>query len=280
MLVIGGAGFIGGYVVREARARGHAVRVLDKNARGDAYACDIVAGAIFLDASIEWADVVVNLAGVLTESDTEGCMSVNVMGTLSVARASAARDKKLIYSSSAGIYGERRGRAHEALPPSPQNIYALSKLGGEFCVKHECEDATILRFFNVYGAGSRPPAVVPCFMRAAARRTAPVLNGDGRQVRDFIHAADVARAVVLAAESDSSGTFNVGSGRGTSMLVLYDMICEVCGSEPSAPVFTGARGGVALSVADTRHAERVLGFKAQIPLEEGLKMTRGIYAAI
>jgi UDP-glucose 4-epimerase len=204
-------------------------------------------------------------------ADPASTMTVNVAGTSNV--FTAARDagiRRVVYASSSSVYGDSQAlpkrEGEEGAPISP---YALSKQMDEELAEIFARlwRMTIvgLRYFNVYGPRQDPngpyAAVVPCFFAAVARGQPPVVYGDGEQRRDFTFVGDVVRANLLAATAEVRGSpvLNVGAGMLTSVNELAEAICRAMDKNSQAAV---------------EAAERVIGFRAAIGLDEGLRRTR------
>jgi UDP-glucose 4-epimerase len=234
-------------------------------------------------------DVVFHLAASVfpARSLAEPCEDAmtNIIGTLQVLdgcrRAGAGR---VVYASSAALYGEPRGvPVAEDSPPAPISPYGVSKLTAEqYCrlyARLYGLSAIALRYFTVYGSRQLPDSpysgVISRFADRAQRGLPLVIYGDGSQTRDFINVDDVVRANLLAARSTCGGAYNIGSGRATSVAELAASIsatvAELTG-RPQVPVDRGpARlGDIRHSVAAPDLAAQVLGFHAQVTLEEGL----------
>ncbi len=298
VVVTGGAGFIGSHLVERLAGRNRVV-VLDnfevgcvQNLAGTRARIEVVRGSV-LDSravarALAGADVVFHLAALTSvqESRSEPLRfaETNVLGTLNV--LSAAQDagiRRVVFASTAAIYGRSTGRLKETLPPNPLSPYAITKLAGEyFCQglsRVDGTDAIALRPFNVYGprqpADSPYASAVAKFCEAAARGTPATLYGDGSQTRDFVYVGDAADAFERTATSRpaSGRVINVGSGRETSVANLARLIGEIHG-RPLKVVRKPARSGeVRRSLADTALARTLLGFEARVPLEEGLRRT-------
>lgn len=291
VLVTGGAGFIGGYLVRALSELGFTVRVLDNFSRssftiedlgdvevivGDVRDYDVVARAT------RGVDVVVHLAALIDAFESfeipDVYLDVNVRGTLNICRASRSV-QTLIYASSAAVYGESSVPVSEDNPTRPISPYGASKLAGEAYVwaysKVNNYRPVILRIFNVYGPRQSRgySGVILEFVRRALRREPPVIYGDGLQTRDFIHVSDVVRAVVKAIErTNAIGVYNVGSGVPTRIVDLAYRILEITGLRDLKPVHASPRpGDIRESYADISRASKDLGFKPAIPLDDGLR---------
>lgn len=198
---------------------------------------------------------------------------VNDGGTACILDAAwSAGVRRVVLAGSAAVYGEGGERPlREEDPFDPRSPYAASKVAMEALGRvyaHRGMALTILRYFNVYGPGSTSQAVVPRFVRRATAGLPLEIEGDGHQLRDFVHVDDVARANVLALYGQA-GTINIGSGVGRSILELGQRVrahhvrCELR--------FVPAREQeLRKSVADIRRAQDLLGWVPRIELEEGL----------
>jgi len=206
--------------------------------------------------------------------------SVNVLGTIEVLEAARAHDTQVVFSSTGGaIYGECDGPAAESAERRPLAPYGVSKLAGEeylaaynrlYGTKH-----ISLRYGNVYGPRQDPhgeAGVVAIFLGALAHEQAPRIFGDGRQTRDYVYAGDVARAS-LAAAGHAGGVFNVGTSLETSVVELYELCRRVAGSTLEAIEAPARLGELQRSVLDVSLAERELGWRPEVTLEDGLRLT-------
>lgn len=298
VLVTGGAGFIGSHLASELAARGVRVDILDDFSSGSRrnlpanLSGDVIEGSVTdLDAcrkAVFGVDTVFHLAAQVSvpESvqDPIGADRVNSGGTLNV--LTAARDsgvKRVIFSSSAAIYGETSIEpVAETRLPGPVSPYGVQKLTGEhygrcFFANYGLETLA-LRYFNVYGPRQNPDApyaaVVPRFLDSILAGKRPVIYGDGEQVRDFCSVHDVVQANIKAATTDRrealGQVFNIASGRAISINNLASEFAAVTGKNVT-PVYGPARqGDVRYSSADIARAKAVLGFEPRVSLKEGL----------
>jgi dTDP-L-rhamnose 4-epimerase len=170
----------------------------------------------------------------------------------------------------------------EDAPLDPRSVYAATKLHQEhlcglFARENEGVDYTALRYHNVYGP--RMPRDTPyagvasIFRSSLAGDKPPLVFEDGHQIRDFVHVSDVARANLLALESDSGGVYNVASGKPRPLLDMARLLSEAAGPGAPAPEVTGQfrLGDVRHVFADSSRASEELGFSAEIELEEGMR---------
>jgi UDP-glucose 4-epimerase len=291
-IVTGGAGFIGSHVAEGLLARGDEVVVLDDLSSGKRE--NVPAGARLVEADIcdpqddlfaevkpelcfhlaAQADVRVSVA----RPDHDG--RINIIGTISLLQAALEHGTQIVFSSTGGaIYGECDGPAGEDAPRRPLAPYGVSKLAGEeYLAAYNRLHGTrhvSLRYGNVYGPRQDPhgeAGVVAIFFNRLAGGETPQIFGDGRQTRDYVYVGDVARATLSAAEVDG-GVYNVGTGRETSVLELFDLCRSVAGKDVE-PEFAPARPGeLQRSVLDASRAVDELGWRAEHGLGEGLRET-------
>ena len=292
-VVTGGAGFIGSHVAEALLARGDDVTVVDDLSNGKRenvpdrarlVVADIRDGGLGPVFDKARPEVVFHLAAqvdvrVSVERPAHDA-SVNVIGTVAVLEAARAVGAQVVFSSTGGaIYGECDGPAPESAERRPLAPYGVSKLAGEEYLAaynrlYETSNVS-LRYGNVYGPRQDPhgeAGVVAIFLGALAKGQAPRIFGDGLQTRDYTYAGDVARAS-LAAAGHAGGVFNVGTGLETSVVELYELCRTVSGSPLEAVEAPARLGELQRSVLDVSLAERELGWRAEVPLEEGLRLT-------
>jgi UDP-glucose 4-epimerase len=292
VVVTGGAGFIGSHVVDALVARGDEVAVVDSLATGkrenvsedaELHVRDIrePLGDLFDEVRPE---AVFHLAAqadvrVSVERPAEDA-TVNVLGTLQVLEAARRAAAQVVFSSTGGaIYGECDGPVTEAAPREPLSPYGTAKLAAEeylssynrlYGTKH-----VSLRYGNVYGPRQDPhgeAGVVAIFLGALSRGEQAYIFGDGLQTRDYVFVGDVARATVSALGQDG-GIFNVGTGRETSVVELYELCARVAGSDARAEHAPARLGELQRSVLDPELAASELGFRAIVGVEDGLNAT-------
>ena len=304
VLVTGGGGFIGSHLVDRLQAEGNEVRVLDnfatgrrENLLGLIGAVELVEGDVQsyerVNAAVRGIDVVFHEAALpsvpRSVQDPLTSNATNVTGTLNVLLA--ARDegvRRVVFASSSSVYGANpelpKREDMATLPIAP---YAVAKLAGEsYCrsFTHVFGLETVaLRYFNVFGPRQDPlsqyAAVVPNFITAALDGSQPVIFGDGEQSRDFTHIDNVVEANVRAMHADevAGATFNVAAGERTSLNRLIGLIAEITG-RPLTPRHEPPRpGDVRHSEADVSRAERQLGYRPIVSLEDGLRRTIASY---
>ena len=235
------------------------------------------------------ADVIVHLAaetGVAPslENPRRDC-ETNVLGTLNLLEAARARNVgRFVFASSGAPLGECEPPIHEEVAPHPVSPYGASKLAGEgYCSAYFRSfglETVALRFGNVYGPGSgRKESVVARFVKRALAGEPLVIYGDGGQTRDFIFCDDLVRAILRAATLPGIGgeTFQIASASETSVAELARTLVAVLEEVGVRDVvLTGEKaraGDVLRSFSDTSKAARVLGWRPEVSLEDGLRRT-------
>jgi UDP-glucose 4-epimerase len=294
ILVTGGAGFIGGHLV-DVLARDNQVTVLDDFSVGSeenlgrtgrvAIVHADVRDRNAMRAAVQKADVVFHLATVclrVSLSDPMRTHLVNDLGTLEVLLA--ARDcgvQRFVYVSSSEVYGSARWTPiDEDHPTFPTTPYGASKLAGEamtFSFQHTYGlPAVVVRPFNTYGPRSHMDGpsgeVIPRFVRRALANRPLVVFGDGLQTRDFTWIEDTVRGIVLAAGCDElvGDCVNIARGEETSVLRLAELITRRTASRAPMVHLDGRPGDVRRQRANPDRARDVLGFDAEVGIEEGV----------
>jgi nucleoside-diphosphate-sugar epimerase len=295
VLVTGGAGFIGRHITEYFQDRAE-VRVVDDLRSGlksnlSGLKCQLVVGSILdrdlVREAMRGVDFVFHLAAMVSvpgsvQNPTEYA-EINARGTAIVLEeATRARAKKLIFSSSAAIYGDNPAIPKiESMPAEPKSPYATSKYEGERHSRsftNEGRLATVsLRYFNVFGPyqnpGSEYTAVVPAFIEKAIRDEPITIFGDGRQTRDFIYVKDVVAAnAFLALQSQATGIFNVACGKQTTIADLALTIRKLTKSSSTIEYGDERVGDVKHSVAGVDKIQKA-GFRPVCDLAGGLRAT-------
>jgi UDP-glucose 4-epimerase len=285
-------------------ARGDEVTVVDdlSTGRRENLAGAQAAGAILAEADIRdrtaiegiatkaKPEVVFHLAAQIdvrkSVADPAFDASINVGGTANVleaARAGGAR--RVVFTSTGGaIYGEGAGQdlpLSEDAPLAPEAPYGQSKFAGEGYLslfERLYGLSTIpLRLGNVYGPRQDPlgeAGVIAIFCGRLREGKRPTVFGDGKQTRDYIYVGDVVSAALAAAESETTGPVNIGTGIETDVLELVRLLGELGGAESFDPELAPPRPGEVQRISiDPSRAGRELGWKPQMGLEEGLRVT-------
>ena len=299
-VVTGGAGFIGSSIADRLVNVGCKVTVIDDLSTGHITnithllqnkQLQFIEGSItdrqLLQRAFYGSEVVFHQAAVPSVprsiSDPLTAHQVNATGTINV--LCAAKDegvRKVIYASSSSVYGDLPSLPkRESAKVKPLSPYAVSKLTGEYyCgVFNQIYGlaTACLRYFNVYGPRQDPKseyaAVIPRFISAIKSDKAPIIYGDGDQTRDFTFVEDVVSANILAATSDATGVFNIGSGQSISITDLAYLIAGLTGKSYIKPIYEKARrGDIKHSLADISKA-RSFGYEPCFNLEQGIRTT-------
>lgn len=300
ILVTGGAGFIGSYLVNKLISDGFAVTLIDdlssgslenirhhtgnrdfRFIRGDIRNFNVVKRAV------KEADAVFHEAGVLSWANSwEGFLhlnQVNVDGTLTLLRACVDFSvKRFVYASSAGVYGETGVQLqHEDLTPRPISPYGASKLSGEQYVQvvHRLYglETVCLRYFNVYGprqAYGPYSGVMTRFINRLSKNKPPIIFGDGEQTRDFVNIKDVMNANMLALTKKRAvgEVFNIGTGVATRIEELAKTLQEIMNKTDVKPVHEDPRPrDIRNSCANINKAKEFLGYDPRVSLKNGLR---------
>src|SRR3954447_26421265 len=303
-LVTGGAGFIGSNLVDALLARGDEVTVVDDLSTGRMSNLEpgLSNGAELVEMDIRDRDGLVGLASgkrpeailhLAAQIDVRKSLAdpffdagVNVGGTANVLEAARASECGRVVSISTGgaIYGEGEGQQlplPEDAPIAPLSAYGQSKFAAEgYLSLYERLyglSGVSLRLGNVYGPRQDPlgeAGVIAIFCGLLKEGGRPKVFGDGTQTRDYIYVGDVVSAALAAGESDATGPINIGTGRETDVLELIESLKKLSGNNSFEPSFEPERTGEAQRITiDAGRAERELGWRAEMDLEEGLRVT-------
>jgi UDP-glucose 4-epimerase len=302
ILVTGGVGFIGshvadGFVKLNA---GHEVAVVDDLSTGnranlnphiELFQYDIRDPALeevfksfrpdIVDHHAAQANVPASVADPVYDA------SVNVLGGLNLLRLAASHDvRKFIYISSGGaMYGEPDTLpVDESAPARPLSPYGASKHALEAWLgvyqRTFGLDYTVLRYANIYGPrqGVREEgAVVAVFATRMAKDEPVTIDGTGEQTRDFVYVGDCVAANIAALERGSGESFNIGTGRETSIRTIFNEMAEVAGYTQQPQFAPARKGDVARIVLDPTKAREKLGWEAKMPLWTGLAETYAFF---
>lgn len=297
-IVTGGAGFIGSHVVDSLLADGYGVTVIDdlssgsaENVAGEArlVELDVVDGPAVRTVVQEVApEAVFHLAAQASvtasvENPLRDC-DVNVKGTLNVLVAANELNIPVVFTSTGGaLYGDEAPMpTNEEREPAPLAPYGASKWAGEAYVKTWSLATgvanTVARLGNVYGPRQNPhgeAGVVAIFAHKLYSGEEPTLYGHGRPTRDYIYVGDVVSA--LRAAAGKRGTYNVATGVQTDVITIWSELQKIAGVEIEPRLADLRPGELQHSCLDTSKAERELGWRAQVSIQEGL---RGTYEAL
>jgi UDP-glucose 4-epimerase len=293
-IVTGGAGFIGSHVVDSLLVDGYGVTVIDDLSSGKAervasgarlLQLDIVDGAGVRRVVEEVRpDAVYHLAAQasVTQSvkDPGRDCDVNVKGTLNVVSCANAAGAPVVFTSTGGaLYGDGAPMpTGEDREPAPLSPYGASKWAGEAYVKTwglaSGVANTVARLGNVYGPRQSPhgeAGVVAIFAHRLYAGRRPTLYGHGRPTRDYVYVGDVVGA--LRAAVGRAGTYNVATGVQTDVLSVWRGLSEAAGAEIEPELADLRAGELEHSCLDCSRAQRELGWRAQVPINEGLRRT-------
>jgi UDP-glucose 4-epimerase len=314
VLVTGGAGFIGSHIVDGLRAAGHAVAVIDDLSTGsrDNLPADVPLhvgdicdeDAVRRVVATERPDAVCHQAAQMSVSrsvrEPAFDARVNCLGMIHVLSAAAAAGcRRVVFASSGGVlYGEVTAPAAEDTPADPVSPYGITKWVGErylgFFAREHGLGAVALRYSNVYGPRQNPhgeAGVVAIFLKRLLADQPATINGDGRYIRDYVYASDVARANILALTASDAivrpGTvtaLNIGTGIGVDVVELEGQIRAALGARLGrrnlpAPLHGPARpGDLRSNLVDPSRAASLFAWRPEVRLEEGLARTAAWFA--
>jgi len=296
VLVTGGAGFIGSHLVDRLVQEGHEVVVVDNLSTGKRRNLNRVARFYKLDIQSwrlervfrnERPNIIMHLAAQMdvrkSVADPIFDAQINVLGMLNVLQQAVRHGvRKMVFSSSGGaIYGEQEiypaPESHVMRPLSP---YGISKLCGEQYLSYYQRVSGLqmvnLRYSNVYGPRQDPDGeagVVAIFIQKLLNNEQAIVNGNGRQTRDFIYVEDVVEANLAVMGQEVQGTYNVGTGEETSINDLLRILISHTNSackEVHGPAMSGEQ---ARSVIDSSKIHQELSWEPKVELREGLKRT-------
>ena len=297
VLVTGAGGFLGAAVVRRLVALGARVRAwlgpapapgLSPPPPGVAVDHGDITDAAAIDRQLDGVGCVYHLAGPPSAAASFAAPSaylrIHAGGTAAVLeRCLAHRTPRLVYVSSAEVYGAASAPVDEDHPRSPRSPYGIAKLAAELCLEACAPDgsgvlATIVRPFSVYGPGAAPASLIGTVIAAVLRGESPVL-ADLRPVRDYCFVDDAADGIVRAGcrEAAAPRAYHLASGRGVSVLEIAHAVLRAAGRTDLAVRERAAdRPPDALTlrlVGDPSRARDELGFRAEIGLDEGMRRT-------
>jgi len=302
VLVTGAAGFIGRWVVGELLARGHTVLPVDSLVAGDLTNLDEFAGQPGLlpfeegdvrdaEACRRWTgsmDAVAHLAASISVQDSiddpATTFENDVVGTFQILEGARASGARVLFMSTCMVYDRASSPAGiaETDPTKPASPYAASKLAGEALTLSYWHayglPTTVVRPFNTYGPFQRSVGeggVVAIFTRLSLQGDTLRIYGDGTQTRDLLYASDCARFVCDALLSDAATGRILNAGTGADVSV--NALAAAIEPDPSRIVHVEnihPQSEIAVLRCDAREAERLLGWRPEVPLDEGLRRVR------
>lgn len=296
-LVTGGSGFIGSNIVKLLVEKGHDVTVFDDLSSGYLIniehligkGVDFIRGDVrdrdAVEKAAEGADVVFHLAASVGRQrsldDPQRDSEVNLIGTINVLEAMRKNGvPRIVYSSSAAMFGELLtptiGEDH---PQNADSPYGVSKLAAEKMILAYAGiygiTGVCLRYFNIYGINQRFDLygnVIPIFAKRIYSGEPITVYGDGTQTRDFVNAEDIARANLIASLStNGTDVYNLGSGDSVTINWLAETMQKIAGINVGIVYAPERPADVKHCKANAAKANNVLGFKAEVGLEEGLE---------
>ena len=300
IVVTGGAGFIASHIVDAYIQLGHEVYIIDDFSSGQRR--NLNPSAKVFDLDIADPKAAKSIAEIRPEvlnhhaaqmdvrrsvADPTFDARVNIIGFINLLEASkAAGVKRVIFSSSGGaVYGDREpipaGEEHETLPLSP---YGVSKLTGELYLGYYHMAFGLsyiaLRYANVYGPRQSTlgeAGVVAIFISQLLAGKSPVINGDGKQTRDYVFVGDVVRANVASLDTLYNGAVNIGTGKETDVVTICESLRQGVGAAVKAIHGPAKMGEQRRSCLLTSLAQQVLGWRPEVELKEGLQQTLAYY---
>ncbi|MEC8420808.1 MAG: NAD-dependent epimerase/dehydratase family protein [Verrucomicrobiota bacterium] len=302
--ITGGAGFIANTIIRNLLPEGHEIVVYDsfhrdtlsKSEFSDHPKIKVIKGDVldltFLKESMNGCDSVIHAAGIagidtVIKSPVD-TMKVNMIGTANVLEASLRNgisDRVIDFSTSEvfGTHAYRSTEKDQAISGSAGEArwtYAVSKLAGEHLAKaynsqYKLPVVTV-RPFNVYGPGQTGEGAIQIFIKKALSNEDIYIHGDGVQIRAWCYVDDFVECIMKCLKSDTAvgESFNIGNARAViTILGLANLVCRVLNSKSKIIHKDPLSADVEIRVPSLEKAEKVLGFKAKVDLEEGIKRT-------
>lgn len=295
ILVTGGAGFIGTYLVKFLNESGNSITIFDDFSNSNKHSIQnfeelgikIIEGDIRdfkkISNAVKDHDIVIHLAAKISVVDSiknpSKTFSVNVEGTKNVLLSCKKNNiKKIIVSSSAAVYGEGKKNffINEKTKTNPISPYGESKIIMEqeiinFANKNKI-NFIILRFFNVYGNGQTKEyaGVITKFSEKIKNNKTIEIFGDGNQIRDFISISDIITSISKAIEYSKNGIFNIASGIPTNINELADLMLKISNKRLNIKYLPQKSGDIEFSLADISLAKEQLQFFPTVSLHDGI----------
>lgn len=299
VLVTGGGGFIGSHLVDALVARGDRVHIFDNFSSGSKH--NINDGAIvheidirdksatLLEGSLVRPEIIYHLAAkaslVASNESPSNSAETNVGGTISIIEMSEELKAPIVFASSAAVYGppslEPTSEKGELSPIAP---YGVSKLSAELYLRSSRKRSmlphSICRLANIYGPRQRPDSeggVVAILSKKLIKEETPVLYGHGKAIRDYVFILDAVEALLRAERVGI--TVNIGTGKATSVETVYAFLEKLSGRSIAAEYKDLRPGEVESCVLDASKARQKLNWKAETPIERGLKATYDFFVS-
>lgn len=299
ILVTGGAGFIGSHIVDQCIAAGHEVAVVDNlwdegggkktnlNPQASFYHIDITDETNLAHIFDEVRPEIVSHQAAqhsvaVSTKDPKLDARVNVLGLLNVlSNCTRVGTRKIVFASSGATYGTPvRLPIDEDVPQRPESPYGITKMVTEYYLRYWQEahglTYTALRYGNVYGPRQDPngeAGVIAIFARRFLNHDTVRIDWDGEQQKDYVYVRDVARANLIALNAGNNDIFCIGTGKGTSVNEIYRALEQITGFSPGIVKAPKRPGDIHLAYFNCGKAARILGWKAEVNLQEGIKTT-------
>ena len=259
IVIRGAGGFLGAYLVRAADPRSSASQT---HVLGRGSFDGLERGDTLFDLAFERA---------ADEKQIESDARLLVRG------AAAAGARCIVHASSVAVYGRATGVVSESSPVAPVTMYGTMKAHAEAALRGEAErsgaDVRIARIANAYGPGQKRLLIYDLIRRALVEPPPLLVASSGDEIRDFVHARDVAEALLaIAGGGERGGVFNVGSGRGTPVGEVARLIAQL-GGHGGAIAFDDSRAGDEISFRPSTEKISRLGYRATVDLEDGVRET-------
>jgi UDP-glucose 4-epimerase len=296
ILVTGGNGFIGHTLVRDMLEQGHEVKVIDlKSIKFTHPKLEFVKKSVLEDLSDEMKDydMIYHLAALLgvKHSDKQplNTLSINIDGTVNIFKSALKADvKKIVYTSSSEVYGEPREiPIKEDSPKSPVSKYGVSKLAAEHYAEGYVQeygmDINPVRLFNVYGPGQGFEWVMSLFIQKVLNNEAPLLFGDGSQVRCFTFIRDIVSGMQTVMDKGEKGeAYNIANTEQITMKELAELIIKISGKDLKPKIVgfgkeTRTKEREIMKRIPSIEKLKALGWKPEVSVQEGVKKTFNWY---
>lgn len=269
ILITGGKGFLGRYLVPALRQSCKEVHLYQKDVR-------------IINTFAKRYDIVCHLAGftkIDSNTSVDLLFDVNVNGTLAVMQYCYKTGARCILASSSAVYNPTSDNRllRETQCIKPVTLYGISKMLAEDICRYHAESFGIsviaLRIFNMYGSGQKVPFLIPDIMHQLARNK-PVVLKTPRLVRDFVSVIDVVRAFILSCTYEHPGfiALNVGTGRGLSIYELVKKIALHMGVKPQINSENFKRVKKDFVVADLQNTLKVINWRPEISIDKGIRL--------
>lgn len=292
IMVTGGNGFIGHTLVRHLLNEGNEVKVIDIKPIKFAHPkLEFVRKSVLEDIRWEMRDceqvyhLAAELGVVSSDKKPLNTLAVNIDGTVNVFRCALGTNvKKIVYTSSSEVYGEAREiPLKEESPKSPVSIYGVSKLTAEMYAKGYVQeygmDISPVRLFNVYGPGQGFDWVMPIFIQKVLNDEAPLVFGDGSQIRCFTYIADIVSGIETVRKKGAKGeAYNIANTDQITMKELAEAVIKISGKnlKPKIAGFgkdTRAKEREIMTRIPSIEKLKRLGWNPKVKIEEGIKKT-------